>query len=156
ADIDGDRTQDIIIVRPGALQLFASNNGNGLLLEFPLETGSPKVHRDAYSTAAVANLSEDPAGPYDTIVATSDGGKGHAIKNFTAAGICARSLPPCLRDAWPTHDPLDNGAAISASPIVVKVTDEDGGRPQVIIANDAGKVYILKASDGSVLRVFDL
>jgi hypothetical protein len=151
-------TQDIMILRPGAFQLFLSNNGSPLLLEWPISGGNPLIGRDAYGTPLVANLSSDPAGPYDTMVFADDGGNVYALKLITDPPTCAPATAPCLRSAWQQQPPpLDNGRAISASPIVVKLRDDwDNGRPQIVVANDGNKIFILKASDGSVLATYAL
>ena len=162
AAIDADNTQDVAILRPSGstptsgnpiLQLFASNSGSPLTLELSLAGGTPKIGRVAYSTPAIANLSSDPTAAYDTIVVTSDGGVVYAVKYFNTVADCSPNPPPCLKSVWQSQV-LDNGVSISASPLIVKLLDTDSGRPQVVVANDAGKIYVLKGSDGTVMDSF--
>lgn len=162
AAIDSDNTQDVLILRPSGstptsgypiLQAFLSNSGSPRLLEYSLAGGSPKIERVAYSTPAVANLSADPTAAYDKIVVTSDGGVVYAIKYFTSTTDCTPNPAPCLKPVWQSAV-LDGGAAISASPLVVKLLDSDNGIPQVIVATDAGKIHVLKGSDGTEVDVF--
>jgi len=138
-DLDGDGLQDIVIANGSTnnLEVFASQQGAQTVR---LSSGLPSIGTRQYSSPAIVTF--DGAN-YDTIIATDDGGYVHALKYD-------RTAIPHLseRPGWPRQ--LDGGVSISASPLVAQLQPDVNG-PQIIVANDAGKVHILRAGDASDL-----
>lgn len=150
-DLDGDRTQDVVI-QCGAffgtrLQVFASSQG---FEEVSLPSGSPLL-ATGYCSPAIADL-EGPGSR--NIVIGSDGGRVHAFRYDPARPAGQRIVP-----LWQTAV-LDPGVcdgfncAVSSSPIAA---DLDGdGVPEIVAATDAGNVYLLSPADGSTIASYSL
>ena len=138
-DLDGDGIQDMVIANgtTNNLEVYASQQG---AQTFPLFSGFPGLGVTQYSSAAIVTFD---GVHYDTIIVTDDGGNVHALKYDRIAVPHISERP-----GWPRL--LDSGASISASPVVAQLQPDSNG-PQIIVANDAGKVHILRAGDGSDL-----
>jgi hypothetical protein len=142
ADLDGDGTPEIVIQTScfggNKVQVFSSLHG---LQEYdlPFSGAFPTLQQDAYSSPAVVSLAGDEV-KRDIIIGT-DSGRVVALHYYPDA------VGQKLQLVWQTAV-LDAGRSISASPTVA---DLDGdGLPEIVIANDAGNVYVLDSS-GSVL-----
>ncbi len=164
ADLDRDGTQDVVITStpaapaaptPLKLSVYASNLGAGATTDFILPTG-PAILNNAgtlngllagYSSPAVVDLDND--GQRDEIVVGSDSGRVHAFKYV-------RTNPPATRlvelPGWEGGVLLDAFCfGLSSSPVVADLIGDS--RPEVVCANDAGRVHIL-SSAGAKLRSY--
>ncbi|MFM9956524.1 MAG: FG-GAP repeat domain-containing protein [Phycisphaerales bacterium] len=133
-----DAAQDIVLVNnQGWLRVYHST-APALPAEVQLGTGlQPRVCLPHYSSPAIVDLNSD--GLRQEILVGSDDGRIYAFRyDPTIASPSARLIPV---SGWVGGKLLDAGAAIGASPIVADVVGDT--RPEVIVANDAGKVYII-------------
>ncbi|MFM9959367.1 MAG: GC-type dockerin domain-anchored protein [Phycisphaerales bacterium] len=164
ADLDRDGTQDVVITStpaapaspvPLKLSVYASSLGVGTVTNFILPTG-PAILNNAgtlngllagYSSPAVVDLDND--GERDEIVVGSDSGRVHAFKYI-------RTNPSATRlveiPGWEGGVQLDaNCFGLSSSPVVADLIGDS--KPEVVCANDAGRVHILSSS-GAKLRSY--
>lgn len=142
-----DATQDIVLVDTSGVLRVYHNTFPTSPAAVSVDDGSPRDPRVCiphYSSPAIVDLNSDSL--RQEIIVGSDDGRVYAFRyDPTIADPTARLVPLA---GWSGGVLLDPGAAVSASPIIADVIGDT--RPEVIVANDAGKVYILNWQ-GSIL-----
>ena len=153
ADFEGQGTQSIAIQCARRVLRVFTNHG---LEEYslPLDLGVPQIGKPSYSSPAIADLNKD--GKLEIIVGSDS---GHVVvltyDPDQPAGSKLRLFQYSDTDPLWTPLLLNAGYSISSSPLVADILDGDG-KPEIVVANDAGYVHIIDSQTRSVRATYSL